>query len=72
MRSVRRGLTGIGFVIAALLGSACAAIMISVVVQLIRGAQPMGKDFIAIPLLALLGFLLLKAARDLWMQLRRG
>lgn len=68
--NLRRSAIGVGFVIAALLGSACAAIIVGVVVQLIRGSQPMGKDFIGIPLFALLAFLLLKAARDLWLKLR--
>lgn len=74
MMSIRRTLAGVGFVIAALLGTACAAIIIAVVVQLVRGDEtgPMGKDFIGIPLIALLAFLLLKAARDLWRGLRTG
>jgi hypothetical protein len=72
--SIRRALAGVGFVIAALLGTVCAAIIIAVVVQLVRGDEtgPIGKDFIGIPLIVLLAFLLMKAARDLWRGLRVG
>lgn len=58
--------------IAALLATACAAIMLAVVVQLVRGWYPTSKDVVGIPLIALLTFLLLKAARDLWRKLRNG
>jgi hypothetical protein len=40
------------------LGTACAAVIVAVVVQLARGSDPIGKDFIGIPLIALLVFLL--------------
>ena len=71
MTRFRRVLIGVGFLIAALLGTACAAIIMSVVVQIVRGDElgPMGKDYIAIPAVAVLAFLLLKAARDLWRRL---
>jgi hypothetical protein len=73
MSTMRRVATGIGFVVAALLGTVCAGIIIAVIVQAVRGDAPgpMGKDFIGIPLFALLAFLLLKAARDLWRKLRQ-
>lgn len=71
MTSLGRILTGLGFLVAALLGTACTAMIVFVVVPIVRGDDwgPMGKDFIAIPAVALLAFLLLKAARDLWRKL---
>jgi len=72
VKRLRYVLIGTVFLVATLLGAACAAIIISILVQIVRGDElgPLGKDVVAIPAVAMLAFLLLKAARDLWQRLR--
>jgi hypothetical protein len=69
--NLRRAAIGLAFTVTALLGSACAAAILVIAVQVVcgHGSEAMGKDFIAIPAVAVLAFLLLKAASDLWRRL---